>query len=372
MSLCMVAVAQTTPNAGASIGRGTPPCIGPFGTAHHGRAASCDTASSVDYPTTDRAGESGRFVQQPPWKAGATARGLSCPVGRGVRGSARFGTRRSLCRSWSSATRGSRSRVSHAQSTPRGSAASPRFPPTTTSCFRRRGSTARRPWQRSSNDPAPWSSRQRSRLSRCAVLCPWRRRSPRWISCPMGESSPESAPAHRSATTTQSACRTRSAGSGSTKPSPSCARSCEATRHRRPAATTRLPDSQLAPAPRRPGGIPLWIGSWGSKAGLRRVARLGDGWLASAYNTTPDGFKAAKQSLSEQLHAHGRDPDRFPNALATMWTWVTEDARDSGPRAARGPGPDAQARSRCPARPAVHRTSGAMRGAALTLRASRL
>ena len=90
-----------------------------------------------------------------------------------------------------------------------------------------------------------------------------------------------------------------------------------------------LPGSQLAPAPRRPGGIPLWIGSWGSKAGLRRVARLGDGWLASAYNTTPDDFKTAKQSLSEQLHAHGRDPDRFPNALATMWTWITEDARDA-------------------------------------------
>jgi alkanesulfonate monooxygenase SsuD/methylene tetrahydromethanopterin reductase-like flavin-dependent oxidoreductase (luciferase family) len=90
-----------------------------------------------------------------------------------------------------------------------------------------------------------------------------------------------------------------------------------------------LPDSQLAPAPRRPGGIPLWIGSWGSNAGLRRVARLGDGWLASAYNTTPDGFKAAKQALSEQLCAHGRDPDRFPNALATMWTWVTEDAHDA-------------------------------------------
>jgi alkanesulfonate monooxygenase SsuD/methylene tetrahydromethanopterin reductase-like flavin-dependent oxidoreductase (luciferase family) len=90
-----------------------------------------------------------------------------------------------------------------------------------------------------------------------------------------------------------------------------------------------LPDSQLAPAPRRTGGIPLWIGSWGSKAGLRRVARLGDGWLASAYNTTPAGFKAAKESLSEQLHAQGRDPDRFPNALVTMWTWITADARDA-------------------------------------------
>ena len=89
------------------------------------------------------------------------------------------------------------------------------------------------------------------------------------------------------------------------------------------------PETPLAPAPRRPGGIPLWIGSWGSKAGLRRVARLGDGWLASAYNTTPDSFRAAKESLSERLDSHGRDPGRFPNALATMWTWVTEDPRQA-------------------------------------------
>ena len=85
----------------------------------------------------------------------------------------------------------------------------------------------------------------------------------------------------------------------------------------------------LAPAPRREGGIPLWIGSWGSRAGLRRVARLGDGWLASAYNTTPEGFAAAKRSLSDELRARGRDPEGFPNALATMWTWITEDTRDA-------------------------------------------
>ena len=90
-----------------------------------------------------------------------------------------------------------------------------------------------------------------------------------------------------------------------------------------------LRDPTLAPAPRRSGGVPLWIGSWGSKAGLRRVARLGDGWLASAYNTTPEGFAAAKQSLSDELRARGKDPDRFPNALVTMWTWITADARDA-------------------------------------------
>jgi alkanesulfonate monooxygenase SsuD/methylene tetrahydromethanopterin reductase-like flavin-dependent oxidoreductase (luciferase family) len=80
-----------------------------------------------------------------------------------------------------------------------------------------------------------------------------------------------------------------------------------------------LQGDALAPAPRRPGGIPLWIGSWGSKAGLERVARLGDGWLASAYNVTPEAFGAARESL----------PDRFPSALATMWTWITEDAREA-------------------------------------------
>jgi alkanesulfonate monooxygenase SsuD/methylene tetrahydromethanopterin reductase-like flavin-dependent oxidoreductase (luciferase family) len=88
-------------------------------------------------------------------------------------------------------------------------------------------------------------------------------------------------------------------------------------------------DSQLAPAPRRSGGVPLWIASWGSRAGLRRVARLGDGWFASAYNTTPERFKAAKESLSHELGARGTDPAEFPNALVTMWTWITEDARDA-------------------------------------------
>jgi alkanesulfonate monooxygenase SsuD/methylene tetrahydromethanopterin reductase-like flavin-dependent oxidoreductase (luciferase family) len=89
------------------------------------------------------------------------------------------------------------------------------------------------------------------------------------------------------------------------------------------------PPSELLPAPRRSGGVPVWIGSWGSKAGLRRVARLGDGWLASAYNTTPDDFLAAKRSLADELRARDRDPDRFPNALVTMWTWITEDPREA-------------------------------------------
>src|SRR5215208_1425846 len=86
-----------------------------------------------------------------------------------------------------------------------------------------------------------------------------------------------------------------------------------------------VPGAGLAPAPHQDGGVPLWIGSWGSEAGLRRVARLGDGWLASAYNTTPERFAAARAALFGELRARGRDPNRFPNAIATMFFYVTED-----------------------------------------------
>jgi alkanesulfonate monooxygenase SsuD/methylene tetrahydromethanopterin reductase-like flavin-dependent oxidoreductase (luciferase family) len=86
-----------------------------------------------------------------------------------------------------------------------------------------------------------------------------------------------------------------------------------------------LPDARLAPAPRRTDGLPLWIGSWGSRAGLRRVARLGDGWLASAYNTSPDQFASAREALAVELASRGKSAEQFPNALVTMWTWITDD-----------------------------------------------
>ena len=79
------------------------------------------------------------------------------------------------------------------------------------------------------------------------------------------------------------------------------------------------PPRPLAPTPSRP--VPVWLASWGSPAGLRRVARYGDGWLASAYNTDPDLLATARAQL----------PAAMPVALATMWTYVTED----GPEARR-------------------------------------
>jgi alkanesulfonate monooxygenase SsuD/methylene tetrahydromethanopterin reductase-like flavin-dependent oxidoreductase (luciferase family) len=86
---------------------------------------------------------------------------------------------------------------------------------------------------------------------------------------------------------------------------------------------------EIAPRPWWDEGVPIWVGSWGSRAGLARVARAGDGWLASAYNTTPERFAEARAALADALRERGRDPDGFPCALATMWIWVSQDRAEA-------------------------------------------
>ena len=85
----------------------------------------------------------------------------------------------------------------------------------------------------------------------------------------------------------------------------------------------------LGPAPVQRPGPPIWVASWGSPAGLRRVARLGDGWLASAYNTTPDRFREGLAWLTQERHragvGAGPAPAPFPSAIATNWLHITED-----------------------------------------------
>jgi len=80
----------------------------------------------------------------------------------------------------------------------------------------------------------------------------------------------------------------------------------------------------LEPPP-EPGRPPIWMAGWGGTRGLRRAAELGDGWLASAYNTTPEGFAASWSQIRSHVAARGGDPDAFPNGVATAWTYVTED-----------------------------------------------
>ena len=93
----------------------------------------------------------------------------------------------------------------------------------------------------------------------------------------------------------------------------------------------------LGPHPSQQPSIPIWIGSWGSDVGLRRVARLADGWLGTALDSTPDRFKQAKKRLDTYLQREGKDPTDFPCAVSTMALYVSENQADLE-RVPSGPG----------------------------------
>jgi alkanesulfonate monooxygenase SsuD/methylene tetrahydromethanopterin reductase-like flavin-dependent oxidoreductase (luciferase family) len=76
---------------------------------------------------------------------------------------------------------------------------------------------------------------------------------------------------------------------------------------------------------RCPAGPPVWIGSWGAPRALRRVARLADGWVASAYNASPAAFAERWARMQDLVAAEGRDPDAFPNIVATLFFCIDDE-----------------------------------------------
>lgn len=82
---------------------------------------------------------------------------------------------------------------------------------------------------------------------------------------------------------------------------------------------TVLPRSIQRPCP------PIWLSSWGSPVGMRRVAHLGDGWVASAWHSTPEEFHTALGTLNSALTALGKKPETFPNAVDTMFMFIDEN-----------------------------------------------
>ena len=81
------------------------------------------------------------------------------------------------------------------------------------------------------------------------------------------------------------------------------------------------PAGPLAPVREPPPEV--WFGSWGSDRRLAAMAAHSDGWFASAYNTTPEKYAAARARLDGHLAAAGRDPASYPDAVATAWALVT-------------------------------------------------
>ena len=79
----------------------------------------------------------------------------------------------------------------------------------------------------------------------------------------------------------------------------------------------------VAPRPFQKPHPPILIGSWGSSdASLRRVAKYGDGWMASAYNITPDKFKEKCKTLLAYRKDMGKDTTTFDKSLVSMLGYI--------------------------------------------------
>ena len=88
-----------------------------------------------------------------------------------------------------------------------------------------------------------------------------------------------------------------------------------------------LKDTLLMPKPVQKPHPPIYVGSWGSDVGLKRVAKYSNGWMASAYNITPAKFKekwnfllAYRKSLGK-----GEDEEPFDNSVMTMFGYIHDD-----------------------------------------------
>ena len=85
----------------------------------------------------------------------------------------------------------------------------------------------------------------------------------------------------------------------------------------------QLEKVSFAPKPYQKPHPPIFIGTWGSsEVGLKRVAKYGDGWMASAYNITPDKFKDKWDILLSYRKRLGKDTESFENSIMSMFGYI--------------------------------------------------
>jgi alkanesulfonate monooxygenase SsuD/methylene tetrahydromethanopterin reductase-like flavin-dependent oxidoreductase (luciferase family) len=88
----------------------------------------------------------------------------------------------------------------------------------------------------------------------------------------------------------------------------------------------QLEEISIAPKPFQKHHPPIFIGTWGSsEAGLRRAAKYGDGWMASAYNITPDKFREKWNTLISYRKRLGIDSESFENSVVSMFGYIDND-----------------------------------------------
>ncbi|MAE93842.1 MAG: LLM class F420-dependent oxidoreductase [Deltaproteobacteria bacterium] len=82
-----------------------------------------------------------------------------------------------------------------------------------------------------------------------------------------------------------------------------------------------FPETTMLPKPIQPGGPPIW-GGGRSPAALRRLGRMGDGWVS--YVVTPDQYREGLESIARAAEEAGRVPERFGTAHL-LFTYVDDD-----------------------------------------------
>src|SRR5918999_2434894 len=86
-----------------------------------------------------------------------------------------------------------------------------------------------------------------------------------------------------------------------------------------------LNDILLPPKPVKKPHPPIYVGSWGSDVGLKRVAKYSNGWMASAYNITPAKFKEKWNFLLAYRKSLGKEEELFDNSVMSMFGYIDDD-----------------------------------------------
>jgi len=88
-------------------------------------------------------------------------------------------------------------------------------------------------------------------------------------------------------------------------------------------AFSRFKHVTLEPKPVQPGGVPIWLASNNIEPGLRRVARMADGWLNNI--TDPNGYRECLEKIRSYAVQAGRDPQTIePGLYFTLAAGVKE------------------------------------------------
>lgn len=93
-------------------------------------------------------------------------------------------------------------------------------------------------------------------------------------------------------------------------------------------AFSRFEHVTLEPKPVQQGGVPIWLASNNVEPGLRRVARMGDGWLNNI--TSPDVYRECWKKICAYAVEAGRDPKTIQPGLYITAAAGRDDAAAEG------------------------------------------